>query len=93
MEDVFGTLFGIEGCELLSCKEQIEAGKRYFELNVRYIGSEEEICPKCGCKTYKHGSRIISVNDTPFGGKPAKMVIQVPRRRCKNCKSIWQPTI
>lgn len=93
MEDVFGTLFGIEGCELLNCNEKEEDGKKYFELNVRYIGSEEEICSQCGEKTYKHGSRTINVVDTPFGGKPARMVIQIPRRRCKHCKSIWQPTI
>lgn len=50
MEDVFGTLFGIEGCELLNCNEKEEDGKKYFELNVRYIGSEEEICSQCGEK-------------------------------------------
>lgn len=93
MENVFGTLFGIEDCELLGCEELEKNGKKYNVLNIKYIGLEQEVCPKCGEKTYKHGSRTITVVDTPFGGKPTKMMINVPRRRCKNCKQMWQPTI
>ena len=70
-----------------------EDDKEYYVFYVEYAGYVQDRCCQCGYKTYKHGFRTIVVTDTPFGGKPAQIHIKLPRTRCKECKSIWQPKI
>lgn len=93
MDNIFYTLFGISNCDLLRYVELIKDNTKYCEISAEYAGPQQETCPHCGMKMYGHGSRKLRIVDTPFGGKPARIIITIPRRRCRNCKVIWQPQI
>ena len=68
----------------------VEQTIREFEL--AYAGEVPDICPKCGAKMSKHDNRTVTVSDTPNGGKPTRLYVTVPRKRCSNpdCRYIWK---
>ena len=68
-------------------------GTEYAELDLIYEGSIPDTCPVCGGKLYSHGNRKLTVTDTPFLGHPSKLTMNIPRRRCRDCQSIWRPEI
>ena len=66
-------------------------GEPYSELELIYQGQVPAVCPRCGGKLYSHGSRKLSVTDTPLLSHPSRLLIVIPRRRCKDCQFIWRP--
>lgn len=93
MEDTLSRLFGLKDCVLVKTEEPNKGDTEYIAFYFEYAGPIEEHCRKCGHKVHKHGTRTITVMDTPFGGKPVEIHIKLPRTRCTECKSIWQPQI
>lgn len=84
-------LFGISDCDLVSTKETVEKGKRCKTIHLTYSGGVPGECPKCGGRTYSHGKRDLTIAGTPMGGVPTRLVITFPRRRCSQCRNLWQP--
>ena len=62
-------------------------------MNLVYTGAPEKVCPKCGKPLYSHGTRPLTLTDTPMFGVPTKLALEVPRRRCRNCGYIWTPEL
>lgn len=83
--------FNIENCKLLNQMSETSDGTTTWRVMLEYCGETPDICPKCKEKMYSHGTRTITVCDTPMGGLPVKLNIQYHRYRCKNCGYIWQP--
>lgn len=88
-------LFEIDNCDVVSTKDEEIDGRTVKTFHLKYDGEKPERCPKCGGKLYKHGDRSIRVLDTPMGGCPVILNIQVPRYRCQNkaCNNIFQPEV
>lgn len=78
-----------------SMEEVTEKGFDILKISMEYSSENLTECPSCGEKLYKHDSRTVKITDTPMLGKPAKLILNIPRRRCKNqdCKYIWTPTL
>lgn len=68
-------------------------GITYTEIALIYSGAVPDVCPKCGGKLYSHGIRKLTVADTPLLSHPSKLVIGVPRKRCRDCLYIWKPEL
>lgn len=92
MKDVIETLFGLKELALISTEYVDDEDIPYCLYKFRHTGEVPAECPACHHKLYAHGNRSITLVDTPFGGRPAKLEIVYPRGRCKECKAIWQPT-
>lgn len=60
-----------------------------------YNGPVTDTCPYCGSKLYNHGTQTLKYTDIPEDNLLTKIVVQVPRKRCKNpnCKSTWRPIL
>ncbi len=76
----------------LSPSELNHTGSRNV-IVLRYKGEVPTNCINCGHTMNKHGDRDIIVTDTTFGGTPTKLKLVVPRKYCRNCKTIWAPEI
>lgn len=86
-------LFGLNDLEFLHNESRTTSdGRRSNLFHFRYNGEVQDVCPDCGSKLYKHGTRHLVVTDTPFGGVPTDLDIEYPRKRCGYCSHIWQPT-
>lgn len=92
MDKTTETLFGLFDCRLVKSVSEIKKERRYQHHYFEYEGDEPDVCPKCNGKLYRHGTRTIQVTDVP-NATPVKWSITIPRKRCKECKEIWQPTI
>ncbi|TPF92531.1 hypothetical protein BW14_08280 [Bifidobacterium sp. UTBIF-68] len=90
-DSIIKELFGISDCDLVSTEETVEKGKRCKTIHLTYSGGVPGECPKCGGRTYSHGKRDLTIADTPMGGVPIRLVITFPRRRCSQCRNLWQP--
>lgn len=89
-------LFEIDNCDVVSTQDEVtDDGKTVKTFHFRYDGEKPERCPKCGGKLYKHGDRGIRVLDTPMGGCPVILNIELPRYRCQNraCNNTFQPEV
>ena len=86
------TLEKVQTYHDLKPSEQNHTGSRN-ELVMRYSGAVAEECPKCGGLMYSHGTRKLGITDTTFSGMPTKLRLEIPRRRCRECCSIWMPEI
>ncbi len=99
MKNNSAQLFGIHDCIYKGLEYKIDNNEKKYQLQYFVYDDKDgdnlpERCPDCGSKNfYKHGTRELNIHDTPQGGFPVKMCITVPRKRCQNCKSIWQPQI
>ena len=93
--DLAQELFGFHDLHIDNITDVYIKDKRCRTLHLSYCGEIPDICPTCGAKLYKHGSRTITVDDTPFTGCPVKLEITLPRKRCSNeeHKYIWRPYI
>jgi transposase len=91
--DIVRDLFGIPDCELVGTREVFEHGKRGREITLRYSGPVPDACHDCGGRMYSHGWRELKAIDTPAGGIPVRLVVRYPRRRCRECKALWQPEV
>ncbi len=93
--DLVKQLFEIDNCTFDAMKDDTIDGRAVRVVSLHYDGEGPKSCPKCGGKLYRHGSRTIKVLDTPMGGFPVVLHINVPRYRCQNdsCKNMWQPEI
>lgn len=86
-------LFGLKDLEFKSTETRaLPDGRMSYLMHFAYCGDIPETCSECDTKLYKHGTRHIEIVDTPFGGRPTSLDIEYPRRRCKDCRTIWQPT-
>lgn len=92
MDNTTSKIFGLHDCRFENSVIENKNGRKYQHHYFVYEGPVQEICTECGERMYKHGSRIINVTDIPREF-PVKWSIEIPRRRCKNCKNIWQPSI
>lgn len=62
-------LFGLNDLEFLHNESRTTSdGRRSNLFHFRYNGEVQDVCPDCGSKLYKHGTRHLVVTDTPFGG-------------------------
>lgn len=88
-------IFGIDNCDIVSSYDITERDKTYKAVSLKYNGDVPSVCPKCGCKMYKHGERPIEITDTPMGGMPVQISVSFARGRCSSekCKNIWKPQI
>lgn len=92
--DFVKEFFGISDCTLAKTEDcRTDDGKPFQKIYFDYCGQEEQICPKCREKLYKHGKRELTIVDTPMGGKAVLFVISFPRRRCSKCGYLWKPVI
>ena len=93
--DLVKQLFEIDNCTFDAMKDDTIDGRTVRVVSLHYVREAPKSCPKCGGKLYRHGSRTIKVLDTPMGGFPVVLHINVPRYRCQNdsCKNMWQPEI
>ena len=93
--DLVKQLFEIDNCTFDAMKDDTIDGRTVRVVSLHYDGEVPKSCPECGGKLYRHGSRTIKVLDTPMGGFPVVLHINVPRYRCQNdsCKNMWQPEI
>ena len=87
------TPFQLENTNIIAMEPKFKDGIEYNQITCGYTGPLQQVCPKCGGKMYKHGSRKLNITDTPVIGKPAKWTIILPRMRCSQCKEIWQPEL
>lgn len=67
--------------------------REFLQFQMEYIGDVPSVCPSCGGRMYKHGERPLTVTDTTVLGKPVKLLLQIPRRRCQSCKAMWSPSV
>ncbi|MDO4962298.1 MAG: ISL3 family transposase [Eubacteriales bacterium] len=86
-------ILGIEDCEIETVESQTKKGRTYTGMNIRYAGKVPEVCPECGEKLYKHGTRPIELTDTPMGGQPCRWMVNLPRRRCVKCGYMWKASL
>ena len=92
MDTTTEKIFGLYDCRFENSVVEIKNGRKFQHHYFTYDGPVQENCPDCGKRMYKHGNRVISVTDIPRE-LPIKWSIEIPRRRCKDCKNIWQPSI
>ena len=92
MDTTTSKIFGLHDCRFENSVIETKNGRKFQHHYFVYEGPVQEICPECGERMYKHGNRTISVTDIPRE-LPVKWSIEIPRRRCKECKNIWQPAI
>lgn len=86
-------LFGLSNLEFQRNEtKMLPNGRKSNLFHFKYTGEILEICPVCGAKLYRHGSRTIEITDTPFGGFPTNLEIEYQRKRCQECKNMWQPS-
>ena len=87
-------LLGIDDCELIKTEDcNSSDSKPYKKIYLKYSGETLETCPECGGKMRGHGKRNLTLLDTPLAGYPTVLDIEFPRKRCADCKALWQPTI
>ncbi|MDR7812379.1 ISL3 family transposase [Lacrimispora sp.] len=93
MDNTIELLFGLADCKLSSSEVVTGDTQKPFRLHTfEYDGDIMDVCPNCGNKMYRHGTRTLSITDVP-AEMPVKWKIIIPRRRCPNCKELWQPTL
>jgi len=94
MHEEIEKIFGISDCRFSETTHRADekTGTRYKVFHFVYDGPVPDRCPKCGGKVYKHGTRTIHLTDIP-AEMPVKWDVTVPRIRCRECRSIWTPTI
>lgn len=90
MQSSAKAILGIDDCEIDSVSSKTKKDRCYTEMKIRYSGDVPLVCPECGEKMYKHGSRPVELTDTPIGGQPCRWKVDLPRRRCNSCGHIWK---
>lgn len=93
--DLVQDLLGLTDLRIDKVSEEIVKGKYCKILHMSYCGDMPDICPQCGTKLSKHGTRDLVVEDTPLAGTPVRLKINIPRKRCSNSgqKHIWKPQL
>lgn len=86
-------ILGVDGCEIESVVNATKKDRKYMELKLCYAGEVPQNCPVCNTKLYGHGTRPLTLTDTPMGGQPCRWEIKLPRKRCENCGYIWKAEI
>lgn len=91
MDDIIKEVFAIDNISLDHSEIVTVNDKRVKKYWFNYSGDVPAVCPNCNNKMYSHGTRDISVNDTPLGGVPVIINISFKRMRCPSCKNVWKP--
>lgn len=85
-------LINVQTFRDLPVSEQNHEGKRN-EIQMEYVGAMPQKCPVCGNILYAHTCKRPLVVDTTFVGAPTKLRLIIPRKRCPECKYVYQPKL
>ncbi|MBP3238659.1 MAG: ISL3 family transposase [Lachnospiraceae bacterium] len=79
------------GYVIESVEETLKKGRPITTFKLQPVVVPPVLCPECGSKLHGHGSKTVTVVDTPFGGKPAELKVPYIRKRCSNphCRYMW----
>ncbi len=84
---------GVGPCSFSGSAVKTSGGRAVQVMALQWEGKPVATCPECGGPMHSHGSRTLKVAATPSLGKPTRLDITFPRRRCPACGCVWQPDI
>lgn len=90
-DQVFLPQFAVKNLSRKDYDKATSSIEQVSTFQMVYDDKLPEICDKCGGRMYSHGSRSTTIADTVILGGPCKLILQVPRRRCKTCGNVWTP--